>query len=211
MTPGDVDKSFDTYMRHFLQIYNKHFPVKTSAIKEKHYGKPYITSAIKNSIKHRNRLQRLYAKWPLTYGKIFKQYRNTLTSVIREAKINYNKSRITESIGDSKKTWKVINSLMRKNTTKHLPESINFGNKHLNNNSEIAQAFNEYFCSIARTFTKTIQSSSVPFSSFLPEPVSFSCFFRPTTVLEVKSIISNMKFTSDGHDDVNVTVVKKMH
>ena len=106
-------------------------------------------------------------------------------------------------------TWKVMNSLIGKNTTKTLPESINSGNKYLNNNSEIAQAFNEYICSSAHTLPNTMQSSSVPFSSFLPEPVSFSCFFRPTTVLEIKSIISNMKFTSAGHDDVKCNCCKK--
>ena len=40
----------------FTNLYNNHFPVKQITIKEKHYGKPYITSGIKNSIKQRNRL-----------------------------------------------------------------------------------------------------------------------------------------------------------
>ena len=51
----------------FKNFYNKHFIVKEYEIKEKHIGKFYITPAIKSSIRERNRLQRLYAKWPLTY------------------------------------------------------------------------------------------------------------------------------------------------
>lgn len=40
-----------------LEFYNKHFPLRKYRFKEKHKDKTYITQAIKNSIKHRNKLQ----------------------------------------------------------------------------------------------------------------------------------------------------------
>ena len=48
-------------------------------------------------------LERLYAKWPLTYDKQFKHYRNTLTSVIRAAKNDYYKSKLKANAGNTKK------------------------------------------------------------------------------------------------------------
>lgn len=59
-----------------VYIYNTHFTIKSFEIKEKHFGKPYITPGIIRSIKHRNKLQKLFAKWPLSYETTFKKYRN---------------------------------------------------------------------------------------------------------------------------------------
>ena len=61
-------------MEKFKGLYNIHFPIRSFKIKEKHFGKPYITPGIIKSIKHRNKLQKLYAKWPLSYEAIFKRY-----------------------------------------------------------------------------------------------------------------------------------------
>ena len=83
MIGQDVNEDFNTYMDKYLQLYNVNFLIKEYEIKEKHIDKSYITHAIQNSIKHRNKLQKLYAKWPLTNEETFKKYRNTLTSVIR--------------------------------------------------------------------------------------------------------------------------------
>ena len=43
----DVNKDFDKYMENLIMHYNNNFPIKEYTIKEKHIGKPYITSAIK--------------------------------------------------------------------------------------------------------------------------------------------------------------------
>ena len=96
-----VDDFFNSYMDKFGTLYDKNFPLKSFSVKEKHFGKPYITPGIIKSIKQRNRLQKLYAKWPLTYET--KSYRNTLTAVIRTAKENYFKSKSTQQLGDVKK------------------------------------------------------------------------------------------------------------
>lgn len=100
---GDFENCFDTYLDKFQYLYNKHFPIKQIIVKEKHIGKPYITVALKNSIRHRNRLQKLYAKWPVTYERAFKAYRKRLTNLIRTAKENYYKEKLQEQTGDPKK------------------------------------------------------------------------------------------------------------
>ena len=80
-------------MKKFLSLYNSHFLVKLITVKERHIVKTYITTAIRNFIKHANKLQRLCARWPITYEKEFKQYRNMLTKIIRTAKENHYKDK----------------------------------------------------------------------------------------------------------------------
>ena len=103
MIDNDVNASYDNYLLKFKSFYDQHFPLTQFTCKEKHVNKPYITQAIKISIKRRKKLERLYAKWPLTYDKQFKHYRNTLTSVIRAAKNDYYKSKLKANAGNTKK------------------------------------------------------------------------------------------------------------
>ena len=198
-----VDESFDLYIKNFLCLYDKHFPVKYITIKEKHEDKPYITNAIKRSIKERNRLQKLYAKWPITYEKQFKRYRNTLTSLIRTAKSNHIKSKIKEISGNKKKVWDIVNGLMGKEKNK-LPEKITFHDRSISNSKEIAESFNHYFSNVANNLARNIQSSPVHFSKYL----AFSFFLRPTTAQEIELVIKNLKKTSPGHVQIDVTVIK---
>ena len=89
-------------------------------------------------------MQAYYAKRPLTYGNIFKNYRNILTSLIITAKEKYHQSYQKKHTGDAKKTWDFMNGVIGKNKAK-LPTSITFQDKTTSNNQEIAEKFNEYF------------------------------------------------------------------
>lgn len=150
----------------------------------------------------------MYAKWPLTYGIYFKKYRNTLTATLRAAKENYYKSKLKENAGNSKKTWEILNSVLGK-SRHELPSYITFSNETLSSNTEIAEAFNNYFCNIAEKLSQSIAPSNTSFKAYLPEPVPYSLFIRPTTIQEVESVINNLKLTSPGYDNIDVKIVKK--
>lgn len=53
-----------------------------------------------------------------------------------------------------------------------------------------------------------IPQTLVSYASYLPEPAPFSFFLRPTTLLEIKTIYSNLKLTALGFDDINLKVTK---
>lgn len=202
-----VNDVFDAYINRFLTLYDTHFPIKYFPVKRKHIDKPYITNNLKRSIKERNRLQKLYAKWPITYGPTFKKYRNTLTSLLRTARANYFKSKLSENEGDVRKTWGIINDLMGKDSHSSV-NSINFNGKILSNNKDIAEEFNKYFSNVANTLAQNIAPSPVPFTRYLPDPSPHSFFIQPTTEREIQCVIDNLKNTSPGHDDIDVRVVK---
>ena len=68
-------------------------------------------------IKEKNRLQKLAAKWPISYGPSYRKIRNKVTESIRIAKNKYFKDRLLGCSGDSKNTWKVINDVMNRHKT----------------------------------------------------------------------------------------------
>ena len=63
--------------------------------------------------------------------------------------------------------------------------------------------------SVASELASNIQPSTDAFESFLPNPVAFSFFLKPTTEQEISEVIKNIKITSPGYDDVNIKVIKE--
>lgn len=210
----NVDEDYDIYVNKLLNIYHKNFPTKTILIKEKFSDKPYITPAIKTSIKHRHKLQKLFAKWPLTYGEQFKRYRNTLTTIIRQAKQNYYKTKLSECSGNNEKTWQTINNLIGRKKSQ-LPSFFSHNNTNLINNIDIAEGFNEYFSSVGKNLAEAHSDHNahndtvVHYKHFLPPPVPFSLYLKPTTLSELRNVIANLKLTSPGHDNIDIRVVKE--
>lgn len=106
--PSDAFSSFNDI---FCKLLDECFPIKQMCIHRKHDISPYITSALKTSIKEKHRLERLAKKWPLTYGETYKQFRNKLTYLLRTANNTYYKNQQKNNQGISKRLWKAINSL----------------------------------------------------------------------------------------------------
>lgn len=202
-----VDEHFSTYMDQFLQLYNKHFPIKEVIIKDKHNNKPYITQGIRKSIKERNRLQKLYAKWPISYSNAFKNYRNSLTLIIRKAKQTYYQKRLEDNAGNSKKTWEILNNIMGKDKNQ-LPTSMTFPDKTSSSNPEIAELFNNYFCSIAGNLAQSVEHTPVSYKHFLPNPTPFSLYIQPTCTQEIENIIKTLKLSSPGADMIDIKIIK---
>lgn len=49
----NVNEDFDIFMEKLLHLYDENFNLKTISLKEKHLNKPYISTGIRRSIKHK--------------------------------------------------------------------------------------------------------------------------------------------------------------
>ena len=106
-----------TYFFHkFNNLFQKNFPERRICINIKKERSPHITLALRNSIKEKNRLERLANKWPLTYREKYRQHRNKLTAILRAAKNKYYKDHLKENQGNPKSHWKSINSILGRNS-----------------------------------------------------------------------------------------------
>ena len=68
--------------------------------------------------------------------------------------------------------------------------------------------FNDYFSNIGSSLANNIQDTQLPFSAYMSEPVLFSFNITPTTLTEIKSVISNIKIISPGHDEIDMVIIK---
>ena len=122
-------------------MFQNYFPEKRILITKKQERSPHITPALRNSIKEKHRLERLSHKWPLTFKEKYKQYRNRLTTVLREAKNNHYKQQLKDNQGDPKSHWKSINSILGKSPITNSNHEIVLKPCNLDTSSK----FNDHF------------------------------------------------------------------
>lgn len=102
-----------------FNMFQNHFPVTSALMNNKQGRSPYtsITSASRNNIKEKHRLEKLAHKWPLSFKEIYKQYRNKLTSILRVVRENCYKNQLKNNQGNPKSHWKCVNAILSKNSS----------------------------------------------------------------------------------------------
>ena len=122
-----------------------HVPVKRSISKRHHV--PFMTPELLGSMRHGNKLRKLYfnSKDPGDWEK-YRLQRNLHSSLRRKFQSSYLRSRADSSKGDPKQFWHTIKASM------HCKRRNNEGTYHLKENSvlvtdekQVAEIFNHYF------------------------------------------------------------------
>lgn len=86
MHEESCDRAYEVFLSEFNIIHNSCFPLKEKRCRKRE-SKPWITKAILKSCKKKIKLYKKYLKNPSVYRKkVYRQYRNTLTSIIRRSK-----------------------------------------------------------------------------------------------------------------------------
>lgn len=190
--------AFNKFYYTFLDLFEKHFPYKTTKQRIKSELSPHITPELKSKIREKNRLLRLAKKWPNIYGNEYKRYRNSLTSLLRSAKNTYYKNKLCMNKGNAKVQWQIINSLLGRNTKNDNSIQLN------DNRDNTADAFNNHFLEM----TSRNHHTNLDFKMFLKSVPSSSMFLLPTNQNEVKIILSTFNGHSAGYDDIPPSLLK---
>ena len=121
-------ENYDTFMKIVQQAKDTHLPRKTVKFnKKKHKKFKWITYGILNFINEKDKLYKLLLKSDINSNSHadlkarFKRYRETLRSIIKEAKRLYYHRTFLLYQNNARKTWSVIKeTLQRKKDTKCL-------------------------------------------------------------------------------------------
>ena len=212
----DVNTSFENFLNMFNVLLDKYAPFKkVNKYKLKLKSKPWITQAIAKSIETKNKFFKKYIKTKdndlkKVFHDRYKIHRNLLSTLIKQSKKDYYNNFFSKNIGDLKNTWKGIKSIIsNSNTASNAPNCISFNNSILTNPKQIANTFNNYFCSIAQNIQSNIKYSFRNFRFFLGNVHEKSFFVSPTDFMEVNDIISTMNSNkSQGPNGIPTKILK---
>ena len=117
LVENNINKSIELLHNKILKNYNIHCPIKTKYISPKDKIKPWINSNIKNKIKHKQKLFMLTKQNSIPHH-IYYQYRNKVNSEVKRAKKLYYKEAFVRVVGNSKKTWTIVNNILQSSKKK---------------------------------------------------------------------------------------------
>ena len=156
-----------------------------------------MTTALLNSAKTRDKLHRKCIVKPKT-SKLyidFVKYRNLYNKLKNIAKQNYYSTELSKFQNDIRKTWKLLNTMIGKQSDKSgISEMFKINNANIKDQKTIANSFCEYFSEIGNKYASNIPVADKPFHYYLKARSNSNSFFMaPTDPIEISRIIASLK------------------
>lgn len=207
---SDMNDCYNKFNVLFTSCYKRCIKVKKCIVKNNH--KPWVTTALLNSIKRKNKLYVQYVKNPCTISKTrYKMYRNKLTHLLRISERNYAKEYLHKYTNDLKRSWSLINGIIGKNNKKSkLPDSIEGDYGTLSNPLSIANHYNRYFTKIGPNLARQFGHCDTDPLDYMGQSSAWSMFLKPIKDKELMDIFQSLKNTSAGYDGIKPKILKEI-
>ena len=184
---SDAKEESSNFIKHFNELYNKYFPIRTKTITHKDETKPWIDDILINQMKIRDKLYKLATRKRIDI-QIYNKFRNIMTNRIKKAKAKYYEDEFKKTSLNIKKTWSTINSVIRKNKFKSTIQlTDNNGTKV--QESDVSTEFVDYFTNIATNLTNQLPNSPTNPIQYLRSRNINSFVFFCTNAEEIGDIV----------------------
>ena len=206
----DVNNAFSMFISKFLELYNRHCPLKEFKFNRKKMPvQAHMNSLLLNCRSFKQYLFRLkQTDKTADNEKRYKAYRNQYNRAVRRAKINDYHSQIRAAGHDSKKIWECIKSVIGAKKEQTKVEFVEVNNERVYGATNIANSFNSYFANIGANLTPNIPITNHSFREFLPPPMPNSIFVEPLTPVSVYNLIKSIKpKKSKDIDDLSMYLI----
>lgn len=152
----DVNDALNAWYSLFLEVIDKHVPLKMHRVKHKNQPN-WLSPEIIDSIKIRDRFKAIGNK------EQYKLWRNKVVNMIKKSKkVNY--ERLVENSKIQPTTiWKIFKELgasKNKSSKENKVQSIKIGSKEIHDPEEIANSFNDFFINIAENIKEPTPHSN---------------------------------------------------
>ena len=222
--PAQLNSELNANPNNNYRIFNKavnfakekHLPIKKKKFnRHKHKINKWITRGILKSINTKNKLYKQLVQTSkrnvdaYEHLKVrFNRYRNILKHSIKDAKRIYFQNIFAKFKHDIKRTWSIINEPLHRKKETISSRLFYHNGKTLEDPSEIANAFNEYFISIGPSLANKIDKNN-NFRKYLRNASESRLYFEPITEHKTMKIIENLKNkTSSGIDGISNQLLK---
>jgi hypothetical protein len=212
LSSDNVNDALDNFLDPFMTLFDLHFPLKKVKL-NRNYDKlnDFMTKGLLISRRRKNKLYKIQIVRP-TYDNVmyFKRYRNIYNSLLRKSKKLFYEEAMQKFKSKPKKIWEILNSVNGKSKNSSKIDEICINNSILNDDKDMAQAFNNYFCNIGSEICNSIQHSNIDPLSYIPVNPNVPNFVinnpGPSHIIDVVNCMQS-KSSSDCNN-VNMKLIK---
>ena len=215
---SDIDSLFNSFYDSLKEVIfdTCDAPQSNPASKRTTPLNPWMTPGLLKSWRKKNYLWKAYrCSKPFSRDsrlQLFKAYRRVYNSLCRRAKSLFYHRKFSACGKDIRKTWQVINSVIRPSfLPPSVPSSVVIDGKNVEGELKVQDAFTSYFANIGKTTASSVSPSSYlpDFRSYLGPPCPKSMALEPVSEAEIARIVNCLRgSSSSGPDRIPTKVVK---
>lgn len=201
---GDVNHMLDVYYNNIIEVINEIAPIQ---IRQTKYSvNKWFDDETNSLIKRRNVayekacLQDTDINWSM-----YKELRNSVTTLIRRKKKAYYENLIDENKNDSKLMWKAIKEVVGKQNKGNTISRIYFGNLLVTDRVEIAEKFNEFFVASVEEIVNGTDSEEQQLE--INQPSSQLTTFKHISQTDIERIVQTLK-KDNSIDNIDKNIIK---
>jgi len=207
---NDTQTAYTMFANKTTELYNKAFPIKTLNIGNRPFN-PWMTKGIKKSIKHKNKLYLFYRKKKTVYNEIrYKMYKNRLKHTIVAAKKMYYQNLLLENKTNLKKSWNILKEMIGRNHVQPCNIEFLIDDKIVTDKNVIVNEFNDFYANTGPSLAQSIPMSQNQASVFLKGDYRSSVYLSPVIEQELCTVISKLRNSASGLDDLKPEVIKSV-
>src|SRR6218665_586040 len=155
---GQTTLAYETFMSLYKYQYNRTFTQIEKPILKVTPKKPWMSKGLLISCRKKDKLYLKYRKCPTEANKIkYRLYRNKFKMLRIKAEKMYYEKEFNKHAHDSKRTWKVIKTLINGQPAPSMLDALKIDGGIVTDPAEIAHSFNGFFQVLATPLHKKFQ------------------------------------------------------
>ena len=154
----DTNTAFEKFHEKLKSAYDTAFP-KIQIRKCYRTKKPWLTEALKTSIKTKNKLYLQYKKCNSVYNECkYKGYMNKLNKIIKATEKKYYQEKLEMNKTNTRKTWTIIKEVIGKNKATQVQTKFKLSSGEITSDKRtVCEKFNSFFVNIGPTLSKSFE------------------------------------------------------
>ena len=214
ITDSNPESAFEKFSGIIQDNFDSSFPMQIKKPNKRLIpNKPWMTPEILSIRKKKQKLLNEKIRFRTKEAKAkFDSCNNQYKHKIRREKKKYYERKFSEVSTDMKKTWSFLNSLIKKNKSKHsVPSVFKDDMRSYENFSEISEGFNDFFCNVGPQLASSIPNVTRSYSDYLGEPVNNEFHFKYISENAIYTSLRNLKSKSSvGKDGISMKMLKEI-
>ena len=172
--------------------------------------KPWLSDALRNSIKFKNKLYWKFRKIGSVYNEnYYKSYKQVLQKTLMAAEKQYYHELLIKNKDNMKKSWGDIKNIINKKKNPVQQTKFKLSNRSTTTDKKsISEHFNDFFVNIGPNLAKSIPHVNKKPMAYLDDAIQETNFIEPVTFDEIKTIVSSLKNNATGFDEINAEYLK---
>ena len=193
----------------YVKIYKECFPYKV--IKNNYKNRlPWLTDGLKKSIHHKNALYLKYIKKKTIENKnMYLEKKKLLNCLMKKVEREYYDKLFKDNVSNLKKSWSIIKEIINKKKGSNTTSEFRINGSIIDDKKMICEEFNKFYINVGPTLAEKIPTFNRSTTSYMPAANPESIYLKPVCLEELKKIISNLKDSSAGWDDIQAKILKQ--